>query len=236
MQTGGRVTQGVVTESWGEGCFDMVKFVGLGSLAQPTMLTMKNMKSALLPLLVLLLVGCTTTPPSRFYVLTPQATSLVDAKDFDLVVGVGPVRLVAYLERPQIVAREGDHLLKLEEFDRWGGTLETNITWVMADNLSRGLGTDAVVTYPWERAVVPDYQVSIDIRRFDLTADGEVHLSAQWRILGDDGRELFAIEKTELSEPMSGSGFAAQVAAQSRVLANLSDTIAAKIAQLRLSR
>jgi len=82
---------------------------------------MNYFKILLLLLIMLVLVGCSTTPPSRFYVLTPQATSNVDTKDFDLVVGVGPVRLVAYLERPQIVARESANQLKVEEFDRWGG-------------------------------------------------------------------------------------------------------------------
>lgn len=192
---------------------------------------MKNIRLVLLA--ITLLAGCTTTPPSRFYVLTPQASSAGASAHSDLVVGIGPVRLVAYLERPQIVARDSANQLRVEEFDRWGGTLETSIAWVMAENLSRALGTDAVVTFPWERAVIPKYQVAIDIRRFDPTPDNQVWLSAQWRILGDEGRALFAIEKSEMNEPVQGSGYAAQVAAQSRLLARLSDEIATRIGQFR---
>jgi len=106
----------------------------------------------------------------------------------------------------------------------------------MAENLSRELGTDAVVTFPWERAVLPDFQVAIDIRRFDATGSGEIQLSAQWRILGDDGRKLFAIQKSEFIEPMENAGFAAQVAAQSRALARLSNAIAVQIGELRPDR
>lgn len=203
---------------------------------QFTMPKMKQIKRMLLPLLVILLASCTTTPPSRFYVLTPQPASPINSKASNLVVGVGPVRLVAYLERPQIVARDSSNQLKVEEFDRWGGALEGNITWVMAENLSYVLGSDAVVTFPWERAVMPDYQVAIDIRRFDPANDNLLHLSAQWRILGDDGRALYAIAKSELSEPMENSSFAAQVAAQSRALARLSAVIATRIGALRSSR
>ena len=193
---------------------------------------MKTIKRLLLLLAVVLLSGCTTTPPSRFYVLTPKTSAPAGAMLSNLVVGVGPVRLVDYLERPQIVARDSENQLKIEEFDRWGGTLEANITWVMAENLSQALGTDAVVTFPWERAVVPDYQIALDIRRFDPAPNNQVLLSAQWRILGDEGRQLYAIEISEFSEAMEGPGFAAQVAAQSRALARLSDAVAARIGKL----
>lgn len=190
----------------------------------------------LLPLLMLLLAGCSTTPPSRFYVLTAQPAVEQKPATSSLVVGVGPVRLVAYLERPQIVAWESANQIKVEEFDRWGGTLEDNITWVMAENLSHALGSSAVVSFPWERAVLPEYQVAIDVRRFDPSSDNRVYLSAQWRILGDDGRELRAIENSTLNEPLEGSGFAAQAAAQSRALGRLSDAIAAKILELEARR
>lgn len=197
---------------------------------------MKNIQRLLPLIATVALFGCTTTPPSRFYVLTPQASAVEASRTADLVVGVGPVRLVDYLERPQIVARDGANLLRVEEFDRWGGTLETNVAWVMAENLSRVLGTDAVVTFPWERAVVPRFQVAIDIRQFDPASDNQVRLIAQWRILGDDDRALYAIEKSELTEVMGGTGFAAQVAAQSRLLARLSEAIAARIKQLGSSK
>lgn len=190
----------------------------------------------LLALLVLLIAGCTTTPPSRFYVLTAQPAVEQKSAIPKLVVGVGPVRLAAYLERPQIVGWESSNQIKVEEFDRWGGTLEGNISWVMAENLSQVLGSDAVVSFPWEPAVVPNYQVAIDIRRFDPASDNQVHLSAQWRILGDDGRAMLAIEKTALSEPLESTEFAAQVAAQSRALGRLSDAIAARILELEARR
>ena len=193
----------------------------------------KKLLRNLLPLALVLFAGCASSPPSRFYVLTPEASGKQLANTSDLTLGVGPVRLVAYLERPQIVSRDSANQLRVEEFERWGGTLEGNITWVLAENLSRLLGTGAVVTYPWERVVETDYQIALDIRRFDPGSDGQVQLSVQWRVIGKDGGELYAIERSEFSEPVAGSGFAAQVAAQSRVLARLSEAIAARIGVLR---
>ena len=180
-------------------------------------------------MLSLTLAGCSTSPPSRFYLLTPGEAALEGPALEDLVLGVGPVRLAAYLERPQIVARKSANRLKVEEFDRWGGTLEANITWVVAENLSNNLGTESVVTFPWERALVPDYQVAIDVRQFDLSNPGQVRLTALWRLLGPRGEKLHVIRKSDIREPVWGAGFDAQVAAQSKALARMSLEIAEAI-------
>jgi len=194
---------------------------------------MKQTRTGLSLFILLMLLGCATTPPSRFYVLTPQSQAGPEPPVADLTLGVGPVRLVPYLERPQIVARERDNRLKVEEFERWGGTLESSVTWVMAENLSRSLDTDAVVAFPWERAVTPDYQVAIDVRQLDASDDGQVRLIAQWRILGDDGRRLYTIGRSDIREPLIDEDFEHQVAAQSRALARMSDEIAAALRGLR---
>ena len=65
-------------------------------------------------MLSLTLAGCSTSPPSRFYLLTPGEAALEGPALKDLVLGVGPVRLAAYLERPQIVARKSVNRLKVE--------------------------------------------------------------------------------------------------------------------------
>jgi hypothetical protein len=180
------------------------------------------------------LAGCATSTPSRFYLLTPDEAAPEGPALKDLVLGIGPVRLAAYLERPQIVARKSANTLKVEEFDRWGGTLEANITWVVAENLSRDLGTESVVTFPWERALLPGYQVTIDVRQFDLIRPDEVRLTALWRILGPRGEKLHAIRKSDIREPVTSEGFEAQVAAQSRALAQMSREIAEAIRRLEL--
>ncbi len=187
-------------------------------------------KYTTLSLLLLLLgtAGC-TTKPSRFYVLEPETTAKPRAEYPRLILGVGPVRIAAYLERPQIVSRIGAGQLVVEEFERWGGTLEANVTRVTAENLSHRLGTGAVVTFPWERVVIPRFQISIDVRRFDPTGNSQVYLVAQWRIAGQDSRRLLAIETSTITEEIDGAGLGPLVSAQNRALARLSDEISMKI-------
>lgn len=180
-------------------------------------------------LLAMLLTACTSTsPPSRFYVLTPIAQT-AEAKASGLVIGMGPVRLPAYLDRSQMVSQADTNQLRLDEFERWAGGLSPNINDVMAENLSRILGTDQVVTHPWARAVPVQYQVMLDIRRFDVTQDNNVYLLAQWRLFMQDGKKLLEIKRTELRLPVNGSSYSARAAAQSVALAELSRQIAESI-------
>jgi uncharacterized lipoprotein YmbA len=187
-------------------------------------------KSIPVLLVLLLLAGCGTTPPTRFYLLTPEENvSGNEVLPQDMVVGVGPVRLADYLGRPQVVLRESSNRLKVEEFERWGGSLESNVSRVVAENLTALLGTESVVTFPWERAVLPGYQVAIDIRRLDAMPNNATRLTALWRILGDDGRKILAIERTDITQQAADASIEALMAAQSRALAALSKQIAAKI-------
>ena len=191
-------------------------------------------------LVLLLTVGCGTTPPTRFYQLTPQVQTQPDAERQpplkELAIGVGPVRLADYLGRSQIVLRESTNKLQVVEFDRWGGPLEANIAVVLAENLSQLLGTDSVITFPWERAIVPDYQVAVSVRRLDSMDGSQVDLVALWQVLNDEGRSVLSINRTEISEPMTDPGIEALVAAQSRALARMSEQIGAVIRKHQAAR
>lgn len=175
---------------------------------------------------VLWLAGCATpSPPARFYRLTSEAPR-VPVIDQQLVIGVGPVILAGYLDRPQRVTSIASNQLRVDEFERWGGGLERNVASVMAENLSRLLGTDGVVTQPWGSTVPIGFQVAIELRRLDLGLNGQVHLLVQWRLFRGDGEKLLTIHRSALSEPVTGDGYNARAAAESRALASLSQEIA----------
>ena len=75
------------------------------------------------------------------------------------------------------------------------------------------------------------YQVVLDIRRFDVTQDNRVYLLAQWRLFTDDGKKLLEIKRTELVRPVNGASYSARAAAQSVALAELARQIAESIRQ-----
>ena len=173
------------------------------------------------------ILGCAIggpTPPSRFYLLAPLEVAGDGAGGVSL--GVGPIRLAEYLDRPQIVTRRGDFALDLAEFDRWGEPLDQSISRVLAENLGALLRTDRVQRHPWRDGRDIEVQVELDVRRFDGPAAGPVELVAHWRV-----RRGGALKQgiSRVSEPLEAGGYDGLAAAMSRSLRALSREIAAAV-------
>jgi uncharacterized lipoprotein YmbA len=175
--------------------------------------------------------GCATTAPTRFYLLMPMldsATVRPFAPARHLAIGVGPVTMPPYLNRPQIVTRASSARLDFAEFDQWAAPLPDSVTRVVAENLSLLIPTDRVALHPWPRATSVDYQVSIAVDRFDGAAGGEVMLLGHWSLWDADGNEL-VMRKVRFSVPTGGPEYEALVSAMSRTLADLSQDIATTV-------
>ncbi|UCD35235.1 MAG: membrane integrity-associated transporter subunit PqiC [Nitrospiraceae bacterium] len=180
-------------------------------------------------LAIIVLGGCTSTSPTRFYTLNPlvnpDETWQSSGKN-DRVLGIGPVTLSAYLDRPQIVTGVSENEYAISEFDRWAGNLRDNISFVLAENISHLLGTDEVYVYPWKQTITVDFQVEVNVIRFHGTSDGTVLLSARWSVSEDDGKKALLFRLSNYQEPVHGKGYDALVSAKSRILANFSSDIA----------
>jgi len=180
-------------------------------------------------LYIVLLAGCAAqSPPSRFFILGPVAEPAT-TRYANLLVGVGPVDLADYLNRNQMVHRDTEVRLQLDEFDRWAGDHGKNITTVLAENLARLLGSDGVLPYPWSSSLDLDYQVVVAIRRFDAGRDNRVILDAQWQLFGKQPQKLLAIQRSHIEVPATDGSQEALVNAQSQALARLGKVIAVAV-------
>ena len=186
----------------------------------------------------LFLWGCAgISEPSNFYVLaTPddlRTEKIRTAKSgAPIRLGVGPVKLPSHLKRPQILSKTSAHTVSLAEFDRWAEPLEENFTQVLAENLSIVLATDDVVIFPWNRVIPVDYQISMEVFRFDTDAQGQGNLISRWQLFSDNGRKFLFSHRSNFRSPMIGAGHEAQARALSKVLADVSKEIATAILAL----
>ena len=186
----------------------------------------------LLTLVLSALTGCAATTPSKFYILSPVTVVAAQQPEAPATaIGVGPVELPKYLDRPQIAVRTGAYELRYSETHRWAEALQDNVTGVLAENLARLVPTDRVTRFPWGRTATIDFQVVVEISRFDADEDGTAVLSANWKLYRVETRESVAEKKTVLNEASRGAGFTEIVAAQSRALDALSREIAAAVRQ-----
>ncbi len=190
-------------------------------------------------LVVLLgLVGCGgSSPPTRFYVLTslqqnPDSQPTIRQNTRAVALGVGPIELPRYLDRPQIAMWTGAHQLEFAEFDQWAEPLQANVARVLAQNLARMLGTDEVVLHPWARAAEPTYQVVVRFTSFEGTMNGQGGLTARWRIMEPRANRELLSKTSNVRMPIQASDYSSIAAALSNGLNTLSQEIANALSML----
>lgn len=171
---------------------------------------------------VVLLAACSNGSKS-FYVLTADGPT---PSGGGIGIGVGPVTLAEYIDRPNLVMAESANQLAVAENHRWAGDLAASVTRVTAANLGRQFNTGNVRSYPWQSDDGIRYQITLDIRQFHGGADGYAVIEAGWRAYLLPDRKIKASRTFVDRESLEADGYQALVAAQSRLLSRLAEDIA----------
>lgn len=180
------------------------------------------------------LVGCTGSPPARFYTLSSlavvgEAGEPPDAPSRQLI-GVGPVALARYLKHPAVTTRSGPNTVSRSEMNRWGGSLSDETTRVLVENLGHLMPGEKYLVLPWMETAVADYRVQLNITRFEKVSEGPVVLNATWMVFAGRHNSPLSSGDTSITEPVNAPGYAALADAMSRALAELSRRIADELA------
>lgn len=174
-------------------------------------------------------------PAPSFYTLSeasgPAAgTPIATLPELGLV--VGPIEIPRYLDRPEIVTRDGANELVVADAHRWGGSLRNDILRVVADDLGRLLGTPRVTIYPNEPRFPASFRILLDIREFGAVQGQRVVLRVRWTIARiPDGSAAFVAD-SRFEQSVASASMADNVAAQSAALGTLIRQIAEKLAAL----
>lgn len=207
-------------------------------MKQQSVLQHPGLRLAALLVLVLLTAGCARTAPVAYYQLAAIAAAL-DAREAggvgDAVIGLGPVGLPELLDRQQIVIRQDANRLLLSDGHRWAEPLAENFLRVLRENLSARLHTERFLLHPWPLKAPPDYQVIIDVLRFEGDVSGAACLEAVWSVRDGQGKILLPRQRDSYEAAASGSGRAGTVAALSETLARFSGDIARQLTLLHAS-
>jgi uncharacterized protein len=181
------------------------------------------------PLLAILiaLAGCglITAPRTispRFFVLNAVAPS--SGERSDLTIGLGPISLPSYLDRPEMARRVDANQIAYDPEARWAEPLQGNFQRTVAANFVLLLGPTRIEYFPWYRTETFDVIVTIAVSRFEVQPDDTVLLLARWSVRsGDNVTQL--VRETMYSRPAGSPD--QNAAALSAVLAELSQEIAA---------
>ncbi len=174
---------------------------------------------------VIFLAACAS--PDNYYLLSAKkAPPTVQSAAPQVSIGVGPVLIPDYIDCPEMVFQSGPNKFEIPGSERWAGSLKSAMTKVIATNLSRGLSTSEVRTYPWEPGAKLRYSVAIDVTQFHAQTGGDAVLDATWRIYDEETNRITIQRHSVLTRPLDTDGYEAVVEAESLLLMDLSDAIA----------
>jgi uncharacterized lipoprotein YmbA len=193
-----------------------------------------------------IVAGCSVLSPqpdrSEFFILTPVSDSAAIAAkpgsaspDSKLTIGVGPVDFPDYLRRLPVVTRVAPNRIDLSDERRWAEPLDKNFVRVLSENLAVLLDTQRIEKYPWSLRTNVDYQVEIDVQRFETTSDGQTQLVANWIVRDGHGGKILYAAQTTAGGPAGPDGVSAS-AALSGDLATLSKEIASRVTEFAQHR
>jgi uncharacterized lipoprotein YmbA len=178
-------------------------------------------------LALLLATACGSPPKERYYALSAEASAPA-AGASAIGIAVGPVTVPEMVDQPQMVVQVAANQVTVYEFQRWASPLKIEIARVIAGNLAQELGTARVWAYAQTTLANPDYQVLVDVQRFDSVLGEAVTIDVLWSIRRAAGGAP-KIGRSSVREAVFGAGFDALVAAHSRALAQVSRDIAGAI-------
>lgn len=129
----------------------------------------------------LLLTACIggRSEPAQFQLLTARAERNSAVPLAGKTVGVGPVQVAQFLQRPQVVTHAGGTQLHVDENVRWGEPLEQGIQRVLLQNIAALTGAETR-NFPWRQSAIPDYALRVDVIDFDKLTNGESMIDVNW--------------------------------------------------------
>lgn len=145
------------------------------------------------------------------------------------IFAVAAVRVPQYLSQRSIVIRSSPTELDLADNDVWAAPLSDTISSVVSENISTMIPSDRVVELPVSAAVPVDYELRVEIVRFERQPDAAVDLVARWSVFSEGGERLIAVERSSYRVPDVPEDFRSITLAMSALLGELSRDIAATL-------
>jgi len=185
-----------------------------------------------------ILNGCLSVPNSpvpKFYTLHLTGGP-EENKKFDIlpkvIIGIGPVEIPEYQNRPQIVTRDKEGMLKFAQFERWGESLDSGLARLILENLALMLPQAEFQVFPCDFSIPLDYQVIVNVAQLESQLDKDVFLSAQWTIINSKTKEMLITKRTAIRQLINPRNYSGLAQALSRACALLSSEIAENLARL----
>jgi uncharacterized lipoprotein YmbA len=197
---------------------------------------MKFLKGSLIVSFILLLMACTSTQKTNFYLLKAiPDTDLKISSITGVTILVQQPTLPEYLDQPQMVLRENDYKLQMNEDHRWAEPIKNNFTRVFVENLNTRVAPSNASVFSELGRLNPDYQLSIKVLQMDVNMDDKAVLKTEWALYNGKEEKLIKRQNSSYTLPVDTKSYESGVEAQSKAIALLAEEIAETIKKVHNS-
>jgi uncharacterized protein len=182
------------------------------------------------------IISNSTEVPAKTSGQNPTGLSKKINIDSEVIVGVGPLKIPGYLDRPQIVTQDKEKMLKFAQFDRWGESLDVSLARLISEDLTGMLPGEKIILYPWDLSVPVKYQVLVEIIQLDSELDKDMFMAAQWTIIDTQNTKAIMIKRSEFRQPIIPHDYSGLAKTLSAACTSLSDEIAQALVALEASK
>ncbi len=173
--------------------------------------------------------GCSiggATRPSQFFVLDSVSITTYD-KLSDLMLGVGPIIIPGYIDRPQIVSKSDSAELHYAEYERWAEPMDEMLTRIITQNITKLTQSNNIVSHPWSSNANITHQLSAKIVKFENDMHGDALLIVQWQLLDKNSGNSNSTY-SEYKVPAAGSKYSERISALNLALDQFANDVMTK--------
>ncbi|MFH1495425.1 MAG: PqiC family protein [Pseudomonadota bacterium] len=189
-------------------------------------------RSVLLISLVML-AACASPVKTRYHMLSGEspATAKAVGETPEYRVAIGPATIPEALDRQQIVLSIAPNPYVISDNERWSEPLKREIPRVIAEAVGQRLPRAQVAAHVQYSGQGADYQVLIDVIRFESVPGKSITLEATWSVRNRAG-ERVSEARSVFVEQVDAPGISPLVTAHAKALDNLGQEIAASLDSL----
>lgn len=158
---------------------------------------------------------------TQYYQLDEASEIPTSSSNPRWVVGLGPVEIPSYLDRPQLLKRGRDGQLYAHDLHRWESPLRSQIHNQLKLLLSKSRRDIQIEDHPFRHAHRIDYQWRVEMQSFEHTPNGRLSLKAKIELRDLRKQSPTAERIVEISEPVEDKDFASLVSAMQKCLQSL---------------
>jgi uncharacterized lipoprotein YmbA len=148
-----------------------------------------------------------------------QSRKSDENKSSGLALGIGPILLPGYLDRPQLVRESRQGKLLAHDLHRWEEPLSLEIQKFLAQEMTSKVPMAHIELHPWRRAHQMDFQWKLQIHRFENDSSSqEMQLKGDLEFIHLKSRRILRKESFDLKHSLQTDEISEQVEAMRSLL------------------